>query len=208
MKGFFYKNVIELLRQYRWMLAMVVLFLVVGLSQKNAAYWGVYAEMVFGSFAGTLVRSDEVSGWNQYVRLLPISGKTAVSSFYIVPYLMMGVTTALYTIAALIVRAYSHGTYLIFPTVYLMIVLPFLITAITIPITIWFGSVKAPVVQMILVVLMVATAMFALTNGADVIARLMNMNVVVFAAVSFAAVAAVVAVSWFLSVRAWERKKV
>ena len=135
MKGFFYKNVIELLRQYRWMLAMVVLFLVVGLSQKNAAYWGVYAEMVFGSFAGTLVRSDEVSGWNQYVRLLPISGKTAVSSFYIVPYLMMGVTTALYTIAALIVRAYSHGTYLIFPTVYLMIVLPFLITAITIPIT-------------------------------------------------------------------------
>ena len=133
MKGFFYKNVIELLRQYRWMLAMVVLFLVVGLSQKNAAYWGVYAEMVFGSFAGTLVRSDEVSGWNQYVRLLPISGKTAVSSFYIVPYLMMGVTTALYTIAALIIRAYSHGTYLIFPTVYLMIVLPFLITAITIP---------------------------------------------------------------------------
>ena len=67
---------------------------------------------------------------------------------------------------------------------------------------------KAPVVQMILVVLMVATAMFALTNGADVIARLMNMNVVVFAAVSFAAVAAAVAVSWFLSVRAWERKKV
>ena len=31
MKGFFYKNMIELLRQYRWMLAMVVLFLVVGL---------------------------------------------------------------------------------------------------------------------------------------------------------------------------------
>jgi hypothetical protein len=208
MKGFFYENVIELLRQYRWMLAMVVLFLVVGLSQKNAAYWGVYAEMVFGSFAGTLVRSDEVSGWNQYVRLLPISGKTAVSSFYIVPYLMMGVTTALYTIAALIVRAYSHGTYLIFPAVYLMIVLPFVITAITIPITIWFGSVKAPVVQMILVVLMVAAAMFALTNGADVIARLMNMNVVVFAAASFAAVAAVVAVSWFLSVRAWESKKI
>ena len=122
MRGLLYKDRILMLRQFRYLLLMVALFLVMGVMPGKGSYWAVYAELMLSTFAGARIRADEASGWNRYSRLLPLSGKTVVTTYYITTYVTTLLSTALYTVTALIVRYAVRGTYPIFPTVLLMVI--------------------------------------------------------------------------------------
>lgn len=207
MRGLLYKDRIFMLRQFRYLLLMDALFLVMGVMPGKGSYWAVYAELMLSTFAGARIRADEASGWNRYSRLLPLSGKTVVTTYYITTYVTTLLSTALYTVAALIVRYAVRGTYPVFPTVLLMVIVPSLMAVISIPLTLRFGSLKAPIVQMILIALMVAVGVTILGEGTNMAIQILEVNTALTATVALVVTAVTAVVSWFISVRVYERRE-
>ena len=206
MKGLLYRDALNLVRQYRFAMLMILLFLFLGAVPGGNSYMAVYAEVILSTFVGSLLRADETSRWNQYCDILPISRKTVVASYFAVGYLMLSASAILYAVIALCIRFAVKGESAILPTFLQMIVISFLMTAVTIPVTIRFGTQRGPVVKMVLGGMVVAVGLLVLGRGLDTLKGLLSLSAPVIAGGAVILTAAAVLASWLISVKVYESK--
>ena len=101
MKGLLYKDMLMLLRQYRNFVFIFLVFLIVGVIPGNESYFNIYAIFLLSVFSLSSLRADEMSGWNRYCDILPLSGKTVVTSYYVENYSLLTLGVLLYLILSL-----------------------------------------------------------------------------------------------------------
>ena len=66
---------------------------------------------------------------------------------------------------------------------------------------------KAPIVQMILIALMVAVGVTILGEGTNMAIQILEVNTALTATVALAVTAVTAVVSWFISIRVYERRE-
>lgn len=83
MKGLLIKDWITIWKQYRFMLCLVLLYLIIGIVQTENTYWVAFAGIFTGMLPISVLGMDEKSGWERYAIMLPCSRKETVRSKYL-----------------------------------------------------------------------------------------------------------------------------
>ena len=206
MKGLLYKNMLLIVRQFRRLLILSLLFLVMGILPGKGQFWAVYAIMMLSMFAASVLQSDETTKWNQYCDVLPLSRKEIVTSYYAGTYLLLALAIVLYTMIASTARAFLGGCDEVLITALIMTVVSFLFSAVSIPLILIFGSQRASVVRLILIAMVVAVGLLA-GGGEEITGGISSMQPAALAGGAILLTVASAIVSWLISVRVYERKE-
>lgn len=210
MKGLLYKNALLTIRQMRSVLLIFIVFLIMGVLPTGDSiygYWAVYATLMLSMLTGSILRVDESTKWNQYCDLLPLSRKTIVTSYYVGNYLVLSMAVLLYVALSTIAQAIFGAGGGVLMIALTMACTSFLLSAITIPLTLIFGSQKAPIFQMVFVALTVGVGVAVLGGAASAVEPVLEMDATALLGVPIALTVAAVYVSWLISARAYERKE-
>lgn len=206
MKGLLYKNMLLIVRQFKRLLILSLLFLVMGVIPGKGQFWAVYAIVMLSMFAVSVLQSDETTKWNQYCDVLPLSRKEIVTSYYAGTYLLLAMEIVLYVIIAAIARAFTGGSDEVLLTALVMTVVSFLFSAMSIPLILIFGSQRASVVRLILIAMVVAVGLLT-GGGEEITGGISGMQPAGLAGAAIFLTVASAVVSWLISVRVYERKE-
>ena len=207
MKGLLYKDMLMLLRQYRNFVFIFLVFLIVGVIPGNESYFNIYAIFLLSVFSLSSLRADEMSGWNRYCDILPLSGKTVVTSYYVENYSLLTLGVLLYLLLSLIIRLTTGYNSDFLSIALIMTCFSFLISAISIPLTLKFGSAKGPVVQMILIGVIVFIGLLIINNGNQLITFISGMNRAAISLACLAVTLLLVLISWKISVHIYNSQE-
>ncbi len=208
MKGLLYKNFLLTIRQFKYMLIIFAVFFIMGLVPGNKSYWAVYASVMLSLYAGTLLRIDESTKWNQYCGILPLSRKTIVTSYYVGSCGLLLLAVFLYLILSTIIRLLAGGENVTAETALMMFALSFLLTAVTIPLSLKFGSEKAPFIQMLVIAMTVGVGIAVINSGINPIFVIHSMNSTLLVIGIILLVLVLEAISWKISIRIYEKKEI
>lgn len=207
MKGLVYKNWMTILGQSRYLLLCSLGVLVIGALQPDGAYWSVYGVMMLSAIAFSTLQVDEITKWSQYCEILPVTRKTVVTAYYIVSCGMITAAILLYGIlhlAAMLVRSdINPGLTLSVMTA--MALLSFVTIGITFPLTLKFGSQKAPVIRLI-VMGVIFGSLYSIMNSQNGLPALLQRNSPVLVAGIGICCILFLPGSWFVSVKIYEHK--
>ncbi|MBQ3392480.1 MAG: ABC-2 transporter permease [Lachnospiraceae bacterium] len=211
MRGLLYKHFRTIAKEMWSFLLLCAVFYAVaffapGMEGNTTAIYGM---LMMSMVITSLLRSDETTGWRRYCELLPISRKEVVTSYYLVNYGMLTGAILLYIVLMSLGKVWRGSADLqnVFSTALVMVAVSFLLSALSIPITLKFGSVKGPAIHFAVTFMIVGVGISLLNNGDKMVETVAGMPLAITGLIMIAVTAAAVLLSWMISVRVYEKKE-
>lgn len=164
----------------------------------------MFPVMISGEISISLLSFDEKSKWSKYSGALPYSAGQMVSSKYLFSIIFVALTS-LVTFLALIIHVNTIGGAALSEAatdIGVMCIPTFVITAVGLPLCFKFGTERGRIIFFMTIFL----AAFVLVKFADKLVALAQINHIVW--IIIAAVAALYALSWFISVAIYSKREI
>lgn len=200
MIGLLLKEFYQLLKYYKVILLMAVLFLIIVAINGINFFAIVYLSAVGGVIPMTLLSYDEHSGWDIYARTLPYTTVQLVSVKYIIG-LLFDIVILVSLLLIMLFAKCSVGDMIISSSLILMFSM--LVTALTAPLSFKFGTAKGKVLYGALfwACVVIVIAIFGTLDAWGIwIGTLTLMTAV-------GAVMIIYSLSWLLSVRFYKNRQ-
>lgn len=205
MSGLLLKDFYMLLKDCRWNLVMILIFGVAGAFSDNI-FWLVWPVMICGLLPGTVMGLEEQSGWLAYADTMPWSRKTVVAEKYVLMLLLTLGITLLMAVVYTVTGGLEKMELSITDMLAMSLIIGTVPSCIMLPVNFKVGSTKGRIWY--LIALGVAGGIGGL-SGALLIDQGAGLpqNVGDFYWVLFVLPLAVLAVSWWLSVKFYEKRE-
>lgn len=207
MKGLILKDFYQILKSYKILFLYFAVFFTLSFFTDNGTFFLVFPCIILGMMPVTLFSTDEKDGWCRYSATLPVSRAQYINAKYLVGMILAAASTLL-CIAATVITGLIKGQLeagsVLLP-VGIAMVASLLGTGIAMPFSVKLGADKGRIA--LFIAMGVFSGGMALLSGAlwEKISGLLTPNVwMVALAVLFAAL---YALSWFLSVRFYQKKE-
>ncbi len=207
MKGLILKDAYMMAKYCRSYLLILILFTVVGAFNRENMFFILYPSLIASMLPVTLLSYDERSKWDIYSATLPCSKKQIVSGKYIigiVVHFIAVVSTILAQIISMVIKKDFSGEHILILAC-ILIALPAISTAITLPIMFRFGTEKGRLVYFFMIglfsaIAMIVTFLYTKDMGTEI-------RFVPTFTVLCAAAIALYALSWHLSIKFYEKRE-
>ena len=206
MKGLLEKELIVFLKNNKIQIAVILLFAIMGVVSKNAAYV-LFIPLLLPMQIKSVLTWDELCKWDKYAGCLPVEKKTIVGAKY-----LMILFSSLFSIV-LVTACFALMNVISGEPIQNMLVYfgtaaaeSLLLPALMMPFDFKFGSTKGRAIYLIVTAVGIAAIGSAmLENGQNLLAKISNpaQMTLILAAVSLAVFAA----SWFISVKFYESRE-
>ena len=208
MKALIYKDLLTLWKNLRNYLLMCVIFQVASIAGEDFEFMRFYPLILVASLPHTLLAYDERSGWEKYALTLPLGRKKLVGSKYLVGLLLIGGSFLLAAVTGL-VRGWREGFFDPFDYWFELCVLLTLgvsVMGVALPMSFRLGTEKGRMANMVCYGILGAVLVLVVLLGDKLGLPQMSLNEWVI--VPFLVLpAAVLPVSWALSVRWYEKRE-
>lgn len=208
MKALIYKDLLTLWKNLRNYLLMCVIFQVASIAGEDFEFMRFYPLILVASLPHTLLAYDERSGWEKYALTLPLGRKKLVGSKYLVGLLLIGGSFLLAAVTGL-VRDWREGFFDPFDYWFELCVLLTLgisVMGVALPMSFRLGTEKGRMANMVCYGILGAVLVLVVLLGDKLGLSQMSLNEWVI--VPFLVLpAAVLPVSWALSVRWYEKRE-
>jgi len=207
MKGLLLKDAYMMAKYCRTYLIMVIVFLAIGLINRENMFFILYPSLLSAMLPVTLLSYDERSKWDQYCGTLPCTRTQIVSGKYvigIITHLAVVVVTLLAQIVSMFIRQeYDMESILILAVV--LVLLPTLSTTITFPVMFRFGTEKGRIVYYIIIGVFCAVGVIATA----IYDKFLTLEISFTPLGAFLCIAAIglYALSWHLSIKFYESRE-
>ena len=208
MKALVYKDLLTLWKNLRNYLLMCVIFQVASIAGEDFEFMRFYPLILVASLPHTLLAYDERSGWEKYALTLPVSRKKLVGSKYLVGLLLIGGSFLLAAITMGIryrmVGDFSAWDYWFELSV--LLTLGVSVMSVALPMSFRLGTEKGRIANMVCYGILGAGLVLVVLVGDKLGLSQMSLNewgIVPFLVLP----AAVLPVSWALSVRWYEKRE-
>lgn len=210
MKGLLLKDILGIKSFFKFFLAVVAICTVIALASQNEGFSAGIASgvsiFIGGMMGFTSFAYDTAYGWDNYVRTLPYTKKQIVLAKYVFSLLITGIGAGIGIAINLILTATgaSGQDAGIWSAIALITCMVAIFISIMIPLMFRYGAEKARII--VIIVFLVPFMLFVLLgseNGAESMMELIDKCVVWLPIVS----AAALVISWFISVRIYEKKE-
>ena len=207
MKGLLLKDWYMAKKYCRSHLLIAVLFLLVAFMGEENMFFMTYPCIFIATIPTVLLSYDERCKWDAYCGTLPCSKKQVVSEKFIVGLIvtipLIIITTVLFGIKSKMAGYFDFGETM--ETASVLILVTALMTAVTMPFMIKFGVEKGRIAYYVMIGLATALAVLAPNIiGADM-QKEMQFS---FAPIAIALAVVIYAVSWYLSVKFYEKREI
>lgn len=209
MKGLLLKDILGMKSFFKFFLIVVVICTAISIGAGRGDFSAGIATSVsvfIGGMMGfTSFAYDTAYGWDQYVLTLPYTKKQIVLAKYVFSLLITGIGAGIGLVANLIIAGVgaSQGDAYADTVIALLLCMVVMFISLMIPLMFRYGVEKARIIVIIIfIVPFMLLALLGGQNGADGMQKTIEM---ILPWMPFAAAAALV-VSWFCSVRIYERK--
>ena len=200
MKGLLLKDFYQLLKYYKVILLMAVLFLIIAAIDGANFFAIVYLSAVGGVIPMTLLAYDEQSTWDIYAQTLPYTAAQLVSVKYIMGLVFNGIVLVALTLIMLF-GEYSLGNIMLSNSTILIFSL--LVTALTAPLSFKFGTTKGKVIYgaVLGAILAISAAVLGIMNawgfwiGTNTLLMAVGTAIIIYL------------LSWLLSVRFYKKRQ-
>jgi hypothetical protein len=210
MKGLLIKEMITNLKNNKIYFIIIPAFALFGLLNKQNMFL-MLIPMLLSMLPLGQMSYDEISHWDKYVYCMPVSKKTIVSSRYISIAIMSLISALIIAVIMLLVSLNSPEA---FKEVLSMSVIALLIGAfvpcISLPINYKFGTIKGRIVNLILIgIICSSVSTIILSDSSKLSESLIKLfsNTTLFCAAAVGALAVMLLISWFISVKIYEAKE-
>ena len=208
MKALVYKDLLTLWKNLRNYLLMCVIFQVASIAGEDFEFMRFYPLILVASLPHTLLAYDERSGWEKYALTLPVGRKKLVGSKYLVGLLLIG-GSFLLAAATGLVRGWREGFFDPFGYWFELSVLLTLgvgVMGVALPMSFRLGTEKGRMANMVCYGILGAALVLVVLVGDKL--GLSQMSLDEWVIVPFLVLpAAVLPISWALSVRWYEKRE-
>lgn len=206
MKGLILKDFYMLSKYLRMFLLLIVAFTIYSVFDRENFFYQIYPAMLVGAMPMTLYSYDEREHWCSYSQTLPVSKRQYVTAKYAVGLINVSV----FAVFAAVVQLMAHGgasgfvweDYL--AGLLLLVIFGLTAQAFTLPFLIKFGVEKGRIIFIMLFVLL-GVAIGILTELQKL--HFENIQGLPFVAVGCLVIIAAYIISWFLSVKFYEKRE-
>lgn len=202
MKGLIIKDILNLKKQAKIMIVLLVVYLLISIKAADSDFFGGVVMMISAMLPITALSYDERAKWDSYALSMPVSRKQMVASKYILSIIFCFLAFVLNIIYKFIFSSQTASE--IFVIAGAFIVIGLFYTALLMPFVFYFGTEKARFILMIfLAIPMVLVTIFANSNMAMDETKLIEILLYVLPALSVL----MFIVSFFISVKIYENKE-
>lgn len=205
MKGLLLKEFYLVAKHCRALLLIAVVFLGISFAGDENIFFIVYPTLITSMIPMTLISYDERDRWTQYSAVLPYSREQLVSAKYLIG-LLFTVLMALFTILALMLKMVllsAISLYEIGIVGIVLLVMGLIGPTFLLPFVFRFGVEKGRILYYVMIVLICACGAAAATAGDQV--QLPSQKWMF--AVAILAVILLYVLSWYLSVRVYQKRE-
>lgn len=205
MKGLLLKEFYLTVKHCRALLLIAVVFLGISFAGDENIFFIVYPTLITSMIPMTLISYDERDRWTQYSAVLPYSRGQLVSAKYLIG-LLFTIIMALFTILALVLKMVllsAISLYEIGVIGIVLLVMGLIGPTFLLPFVFRFGVEKGRILYYVMIALICACGAAAATAGDQVqlSSQKGQLAFVVFAAILL------YALSWYLSVRVYQKRE-
>lgn len=205
MKGLLLKEFYLTVKHCRALLLIAVVFLGISFAGDENIFFIVYPTLITSMIPMTLISYDERDRWTQYSAVLPYSRGQLVSAKYLIG-LLFTIIMALFTILALVLKMVllsAISLYEIGVIGIVLLVMGLIGPTFLLPFVFRFGVEKGRILYYVMIALICACGAAAATAGNQVqlSSQKGQLAFVVFAAILL------YALSWYLSVRVYQKRE-
>ena len=204
MKGLLYKDWMTLIRSYRLYLLICTGFIIFSTVLPENTFWAPYGIFFLSTVVSSLSTLDEQMKWQSYCDILPITRKEVVTERYVLNAVLTFAVVFLFLILNLVFRKNSLPAVLAIAA--MMIALSFFTSAVSLPVNIRFGSAKAQMARMAIMIVLMGFCMAIINYGGVFVGMIQAADPVILGTVGLAAVILLYGLSWMISVRIYENK--
>lgn len=200
MKGLILKDLYMLWGYCKALLIVAAVFMLVSFAGNDSVFFTVYPGIIAGMLPMTLLSYDEMERFCSAA--LPVTRKQYVSAKYLIGLGAGGGAVLVVTVSQMLRVFFNDGHWSdLFPMLLFLAGMSLLAPAVMLPFAFRLGTQKGRLAYYIVIGGSVAGSMIASDTGA--FSGTNDLNMLIF----FAAAAAVYALSWFLSVRFYNRRE-
>jgi hypothetical protein len=211
MKGLLLKEIYVMFKNNKISLIVIPLFSLFGIFNKQFMFIMLIPVLLSMLTLGTMTY-DELSRWNSFAQCMPVERKSIVSSKYITM-VLMALTGSVIVGTVHIIQSMIQNTVDIRSTALMALAsfaLALVVPCLSIPLNFKFGTTNGRIFYLIIagVICGVVPAM-VMSDSKKFTAKAMKLfsNFPAFFALSIVVIIAVIAVSWLVSIRIYERKE-
>ncbi|MDE6732309.1 MAG: ABC-2 transporter permease [Oscillospiraceae bacterium] len=208
MKGLLLKDFYVALKSCKMYFIIDAIFIVMSFALSefldDSIAFLLFPVLISGEISISLLSFDEKSKWSKYSGALPYSAGQMVSSKYLFSIIFVALT-ALVTFLAMIIHVNTIGGAALSEAatdIGVMCISTFIITAVGLPLCFKFGTERGRIIFFMTIFL----AAFLFANFADKLIALAQNRYIVW--IIIAVVAAIYALSWFISVAIYSKREV
>lgn len=208
MKALLYKDFVTLWKNLRMYLLMCVIFQLASLAGDDFEFMRLYPLILVASLPHSLVAYDERSKWEQLALTMPVSRRKIVSAKYLMGLLLLG---AMFVLAALtsLVRELRAGYFDVFGYWFelsMNLLLGLAVMCVALPATFRMGSEKGRLINTAAFGILAATLVVVVLLGQKLGLTEITLDEWIMVPV-LAMLVLMLPISWFLSVRWYEKRE-
>ena len=208
MKALIYKDFLTLWKNLKNYLLMCVIFQIASIAGEDFEFMRFYPLILVASLPHTLLAYDERSGWEKFALALPVSRRKLVGEKYLVGLLLLAVSFLLAAVTGL-VRSWREGFFDPFGYWFelsVLLTLGISVMSVALPMTFKLGTEKGRMANMVCYGILGASLVIVVLVGDKL--GLSDITLNEWVIVPFLVIpAAVLPVSWALSVRWYEKRE-
>lgn len=211
MKGLIFKEIITTFKNNKLSVLVIPAFALFGIFNHQNMFLMLVPALLAMLPLGQMTH-DELCHWDRYVQCLPVDKKKIVSSKYAMVLILSMISTIIIGTVMGIMNYRNHGS--INEVIFMMIcsmMIGLSVPCISIPINLKYGTAKGRIIYMIIVGIICGTLPAVLLSDSgklsDKMVKLFS-NMAVFSGVAFIVLAAMLLISWVISIKIYETKEV
>lgn len=208
MKALIYKDFLTLWKNLKNYLLMCVIFQIASIAGEDFEFMRFYPLILVSSLPHTLLAYDERSGWEKFALALPVSRRKLVGEKYLVGLLLLAVSFLLAAVTGL-VRNWREGFFDHFSYWFelsVLLTLGISVMSVALPMTFKLGTERGRMANMVCYGILGAALVIVVLVGDKL--GLSDITLNEWVIVPFLVIpAAVLPVSWALSVRFYEKRE-
>lgn len=203
MKGLILKDLYVTFAKQKMLLVLPCVLLAMALVDNNNLFLLIYAPMFVAMLPISLLTLDESDKWTAYCDTLPVSKGKYVSGKFVINLIATVAIIAICAIAEAVWQALNGGFDQTLYTAIMVgvIATAFLAPAVQFPFVFRFGAEKGRILFLTLYLIMSLSSVYFL-NKTALLSWLSGVSIPIL----IAAVAAIYALSWLLSIRMYEKR--
>lgn len=208
MKGLLLKDLYQTWKYYKLYFLIAIVFAVISVWGSSNPVFTAYPFFFMGMIPVGLLNLDESSKWEVYCGTLPCTKGEAVSGKYLMGLLVTLPVLAL-TLGAQLLRMKLMGAWSLGDlegSLMVCVVMAFLIPAITLPTSFYFGSTKGRIIQLVAVAVFIGGMSVLGITREGKLPAVLNGRAVPWAVML--GVMGLYVLSWCLSVRFYEKREI